>query len=115
MASVEVAPLPIRSLKDPALKEQLQRLRQTDNLTNWYYLLRTYVYLAVVIGTAVWFHLVRPGWGLGWWWEIPVALLAIVLVGAGQHQLSGLAHEGSHHILFRGRYLNDLVTDWFCM
>src|SRR5262249_57025433 len=58
---------------------------------------------------------VSRGWGLGWWWEVPVGLFAIVLVGAGQHQLSGLAHEGSHHILFRGRYLNDLVTDWFCM
>src|SRR5438067_2011440 len=115
MATVEATTPAARSLKDPALKEQLQRLRQTDNFTNWYYLARTYVYLAVVIGGAVWFHLARQGLGLSWWWEIPVGLLAIVLVGAGQHQLSGLAHEGSHHILFRGRTLNDLAADWFCM
>jgi fatty acid desaturase len=114
MASAELA-APARTLKDPALKEQLQLLRQTDNLTNWYYLTRTYLFLAAVIGGAVWFHLARPGLGLSWVWELPVALAAIVLVGAGQHQLSGLAHEGSHHILFRGRYLNDLAADWFCM
>ena len=32
-------------------------------------------------------------------------------VGAGQHQLSGLAHEGAHHILFRNRWFNDLASD----
>jgi fatty acid desaturase len=115
MATADLAGPQARTLKDPALKEQLQLLRQTDNLTNWYYLARTYLFLAAVIGGAVWFHLARFGWGLPWWWEIPLALLAIVLVGAGQHQLSGLAHEGSHHILFRGRYLNDLAADWLCM
>ena len=29
-----------KSLKSPELKEQLQRLRQTDNYRNFYYLLR---------------------------------------------------------------------------
>jgi fatty acid desaturase len=48
-------------------------------------------------------------------WNIPVAVVAVVLVGAGQHQLSGLAHEAVHHILFRHRYLNDLASDVFCM
>ena len=41
-----------KSLRDDALKEHLQRLRKTDNVTNWYYLLRTYLFLAVVIGAA---------------------------------------------------------------
>jgi fatty acid desaturase len=41
--------------------------------------------------------------------------VAIVLVGAGQHQLTGLAHEASHHILLKNRFWNDLVSDWFCM
>ncbi len=104
-----------KSLSDPALKARLQELRRTDNLTNWWFLLRTYVYLALVIGGAVWFFESREAWGLNWWWNLPVALLAITLVGAGQHQLSGLAHEGSHHILFRHRKLNDLVADLFTM
>src|SRR5207248_6652598 len=48
-------------------------------------------------------------------WSVPVFVLAVVLVGAGQHQLSGLSHEGGHHILFRNRLLNELVCDWFTM
>jgi fatty acid desaturase len=104
-----------KSLKDAELKEQLQHLRRTDNVTNWYYILRTYLYFVVVIGGAVWFDLYRGSTGWSWWWDVPVAMLAILLVGAGQHQLSGLAHEGVHHILFRNRYLNDLASDLLCM
>lgn len=100
-----------KTLQDPALKEKLQELRQTDNVTNFYYLLRTYGYLTLVIGGTVWFY----AQGFSWWWNVPVTLLAIVLIGAGQHQLTGLAHEGGHHILFRNRYLNEIVSDWFCM
>ena len=51
-----------KSLKDPAL-EKLQELRRTDNLTNWYYLARTYLYLALVIGGTVWFYQYRSGRG----------------------------------------------------
>lgn len=116
MASVSFADTPsIKSLQDPALKDVLQELRKTDNLTNWYYILRSYLYLVVVIGSAVWFFEYQASAGLPFWWNVPVALLAITLVGAGQHQLSGLAHEASHHILFRNRYLNDLVGDWLTM
>jgi fatty acid desaturase len=115
MASVSVPQAKPRSLRDADLKEKLQELRQTDNYTNVYYLVRTYVYLAMVIGGAVAFDVWRPAWGLSWWWNVPVAVVAVVLVGAGQHQLSGLAHEAVHHILFRNRWLNDLASDLFCM
>lgn len=112
MAAVDT---PVKSLADPAFKAELQRLRRTDNVTNWYYVLRAYLYLAVVIGGAVAaFEYVRV-YDLGWWWGIPVALVGVVLVGAGQHQLSGLAHEGVHHILFRNRLLNDLASDLLTM
>ncbi|MBX9624022.1 MAG: fatty acid desaturase [Gemmataceae bacterium] len=109
-----VADLP-RSLSDPALKARLQDLRRTDNFTNWLYLGAIYLYLAAVIGGAVWLFEARESFALSWWWNLPVALVGIVLVGAGQHQLSGLAHEGSHHILFRGRVLNDLSADLLTM
>ncbi len=115
MASALQAPPVGRSLQDADVKEALQRLRLTDNLTNWWYLVRTYVYLALVIGGAVWFDLWRTSAGLTWLWSVPVFALAIVLVGAGQHQLSGLAHEGVHHILFKNRWLNEFVSDWFCL
>jgi fatty acid desaturase len=115
MASVDLVAAKEKSLKDAALKERLQHLRQTDNWRNLLYLGRTYLYFALVIGGAVGFDLWRQGAGLTFWWNVPGGLLAILLVGAGQHQLSGLAHEAVHHILFRNRYLNDLASDLLCM
>jgi fatty acid desaturase len=112
---MSTAEAPAKSLSDPALKAALQELRRTDNVTNWWYVLRTYLYLALVIGGAVWFFENREALELPWALNVPVALLAIVLVGAGQHQLSGLAHEGSHYLLFRNRYLNDLASDLLTM
>jgi len=112
---MSTAEAPTKTLSDPALKAVLQELRRTDNVTNWWYVFRTYVYLALVLGAAVVFFENRAAWELPWWLNIPVALVAIVLIGAGQHQLSGLAHEGSHYILFRNRYLNDLASDLLTM
>ncbi len=113
--TMATAQAPAKTLSDPELKAALQGLRRTDNLINWWYLLRTYVYLTLVIGGAVWFFETREALVLSWWLNVPVALVAVVLVGAGQHQLSGLAHEGSHYILFRNRLLNDIASDLFTM
>src|SRR5712691_9178477 len=104
-----------QSLKDPWIKDQLQDLRRTDNLTNIYYLLRTYAFFLVVIGGTLWFYHLQPANAWSWAWNVPVTLAAIILIGAGQHQLTGLAHEASHHILFKNRFINDLVSDWLCM
>jgi fatty acid desaturase len=115
MASAGVAERKQKSLQDAELKEALQQLRRTDNWTNWLYLARTYLFLAAVLGAAVGFDLYRQSAGWSAWWDVPVFVVAIVLVGAGQHQLSGLAHEGAHHILFRNRVLNEVASDWLCM
>ena len=113
--SVGLSPVKQKTLQDPELKGHLQRLRLTDNLTNWYYLARSYLFFVAVIGPAVWFDLYRQSQGWSVLWSVPVFVLAIVLIGAGQHQLSGLSHEGAHHILFRNRVLNEFVSDWFCL
>lgn len=115
MATATSSESPITSLNDPRMKAKLQELRQTDNVTNWWYLFRTWAYLIAVIGGTIAFYNYRAELGLAWWWNIPVTILAIIMVGAGQHQLTGLAHEASHHILFKNRILNDLVSDWCCM
>ncbi len=115
MATVQLGTPQAKSLGDSDLKEHLQRLRETDNLTNWYYVVRTYLYLVLVIAAAVWFDQWRGNAGWPWWASVPVFAVAIVLIGAGQHQLSGLAHEGVHHILFRSRYLNELCSDLLCL
>jgi fatty acid desaturase len=103
------------SLKDPHLLAELQRLRQTDNITNVFYLARTWTAIALVIGSAIAFYEYRSQVGISFAWNIPVTLLAITIIGALQHQLTGLAHEASHHTLLKHRYLNDLVSDLFCM
>lgn len=114
MATAVAAPSELL-MNGPELKKKLQEIRQTDNVTNWYYLLRSYLILAVVIGLTVFFITHRFEWGLHWAWNIPVVILAVVIIGAAQHQLTVLAHEASHHTLFRNRKLNELVSDWFCM
>ena len=115
MASVQVPVSKQRSFKDADFKERLQALRRTDDATNLLYLGRIYAYFVVVIGAAVWFDLHRAALGWSWAWDVPVGLLTVLLVGAGQHQLSGLAHEAVHHILFRNRWFNDLTSDLLCM
>jgi fatty acid desaturase len=114
MATATLDPT-VKSLAGAEVKEMLQQVRRTDNLTNWYYLLRSYLLLALTIGGAVYFFEHWSAWGLHRAWNIPVALVAVLLIGAGQHQLTVLAHEASHHTLFKNRLLNELVSDWFCM
>lgn len=104
-----------KSLKDPEFNDKLQGLRQTDNFTNLFYLARTWLFIAAVIGGTIW-ALNAPE--TAHWSTLAKAaliFLAITAVGAGQHQLTGLAHEASHHILLKNRYLNDIVSDWFCL
>jgi hypothetical protein len=84
----------IPSLTDADFKAQLQQMRQTDNWTNFLYLARTYLFLGLVIGGCIWFDLYRQEQGWSWLWSMLLFLPAIVMIGAGQHQLSGLAHEG---------------------
>jgi fatty acid desaturase len=103
------------SLKDSALVAELQKLRKTDNWHNLIYLARTWLFLGLTIGGTVAFYQWQEASGISVWWNVPVTLLAILLVGAGQHQLTGLAHEASHHTLLKHRLANDLVSDWFCM
>jgi fatty acid desaturase len=114
MATAVAAPT-ANLLQEPELKARLQQFRQADNVTNWYYVLRSYLLLAAVIGGSVYFFAHRAEWDLHWAWNIPVAVVAVMLIGAGQHQLTVLAHEASHHTLFKNKLLNELVSDWGCM
>jgi fatty acid desaturase len=106
---------PTLELNDPELLGRINELRKTDNVTNWFYLAREYLFLAAVLGGCI----VLVNWlidsGLSLWWALPEVFLANLLVGAGQHRLATLTHEASHYMLFRNRLLNELVSEWFCM
>src|SRR5947208_4044489 len=92
---------PSPELTDPDFLRQVNRLRHTDNITNWAYLAREYVFLASIIGLTIVSYYLLLGLGLSLLWAVPVTLLTILCVGAGQHRLGALTHEAAHYILFR--------------
>jgi fatty acid desaturase len=102
-------------LNNPELLRKVNQLRQSDNITNWLYLAREYAFLGIVVGGTIAFYQGLETAGLSRLWAIPVALLGIVVVGAGQHRLATLTHEASHYMLFHSRLLNEIVSEWFCM
>ena len=57
----------------------------------------------------------RQGLGLAWFWNVPVFVVAMILIGGIQHRLAGLGHEASHYCFMKNRFLNDLIPDVFCM
>ncbi|MFO0950596.1 MAG: fatty acid desaturase [Isosphaeraceae bacterium] len=103
------------TFNDPVLHEQIMRMRVVDNRTNLLYLAGEILGIAAVAGAAIAFFEVRAGWGLAWGWNVPVAAIAVVLLGGFQHRLAGLGHEASHYTLVRNKFLNDLIGDLFCM
>jgi fatty acid desaturase len=110
-----ILPLPTLQLNHPDVQRRVNSLRTLDNVTNWFYLAREYLFLGAVLAAAIGFYQFRQTWDLAWAWNVPVSLLAIFLVGVGQHRLVQLGHEGSHYALFKNRVLNELASDWFCM
>ena len=117
-----VAAAEVSARTSDAGSEEVRKPRQTsgevlalkarDNLTNWAYLARIYVVVALAIAGAVWVDQAAMSGAIAWWWSIPAMLAAIVVIGASQHQLGGAIHEGTHFMLFANRTLNELASDW---
>jgi fatty acid desaturase len=103
------------TFEEPVLHRQIMEMRRVDNVTNLLYLAREYLCLIAVIAGAVVFAEYRQSWGVAWLWNVPVFLVAIVLIGGLQHRLAGLGHESAHYSFMKHRYLNDLIPDLFCM
>jgi hypothetical protein len=103
------------SLNDPIVAARVKEFRKPDNTTNWLHLAHVYLFLGAVAGLTLAFYFYREDWGLSWLWNIPVTILAVILLGAGQHRLTTLGHEASHYMLFHNRLLNELASDFLCM
>jgi fatty acid desaturase len=112
-------PVVQRKIKgDGELKRVLQDLCRTDNWTNWSFIARAYLVIAVSIAGVVWlYNYLVVGNGVLWaiLGTAPAAVVAIMAIGASQHQLAGATHEATHHTLFRNKLMNELVSDWLCM
>ena len=60
--------------------------------------LHDFAVIAAAIGAAVYF-----------WPNLPVILLAVIVVGTRQHALFVIAHDAAHYLLYKRRALNDAV------
>ncbi len=104
-----------RDLRDPEIQREVAKLRYADNFTNWWYLFLEYAFLAIVIGSTISFYYWLIAHEHSLLWSIPVTIVCIYCVGAGQHRLATLTHEAAHYMLFKNRLLNEFVSEWFCM
>jgi len=91
---------------------EIQALKVRDNTTNWLFLGRIYLVIAAAVAGAIWVISAASASQISWWWSVPATVLAIVAIGASQHQFGGAIHEGTHYILFANRKLNELASDW---
>jgi fatty acid desaturase len=104
-----------KTLNGRELNALIHPLRYLNNRTNLVCLAVDYLTLAVVLTATIGFCELHAAWGLHWVCTIPVVAVAIMLVGAVQHRFAGLGHEGAHWILFKNRFWNEFISDWFCM
>src|SRR5688572_12892111 len=91
---------------------ELQALKSRDNHTNFKYIGFIYVVIVATIAATMLVYSAIGAGTLSWWWAVPVTFVAIVSIGASQHQLGGVIHESTHYILFANRKMNELVSDW---
>ena len=88
-------------------RDEIAALKQRDNLTNFGYIAGIY---AVIIITAVAaigvFEAYRAG-EIGLGWAILAGFLAVLSMGASQHQFGAVIHEATHYMLFENRKLNE--------
>lgn len=92
--------------------EDIRALKARDNWTNFGFIAQVYLIIAATIVAALWSYAAIAEAGLSWWWNIPATVVAVAIVGASQHQLGGITHEGTHYILFADRRLNEFASDW---
>ena len=102
-------------LRDPQLVRRVNALRKVDNVRNWFYIAREYLYFACILVPTMTFYFQYAAWGVSWWWNVPITLAAMFFVGLGQHRLVMLAHEASHYLLFKNLRLNEMASNWFCL
>lgn len=102
-------------LHNPELTGRLRELRRLDNVTNVFFLARTWLYLFLVIGGTIALNEWSAAQGAPLLARASLLAAAVLMVGAGQHQLAGATHEATHHLLFRNRWWNEIASDWLCM
>ncbi len=94
-------------------RNEMQVLKARDNVTNIFYIAQVYLITAITIITTVIAYTHFFAGDLSIWWLIPITIIAIIIIGASQHQLGGITHEGTHYSLFSDKRTSELASDWF--
>ncbi len=76
----------------------IRSLKMRDNWTNFGYIGLIYLIMAVTLIATLSSYAAVANAGLSWWWDLPTTVVAIVVIGASQHQLGGIIHEGTHYM-----------------
>ncbi|MEL7049034.1 MAG: fatty acid desaturase, partial [Pseudomonadota bacterium] len=91
---------------------QIAQLKERDNTTNLYYIAQIYlIIVATAVGT-IWAWESAFAGNLSWGWVTAISIIAIAIMGASQHNLGAVIHEGTHYLLFKNRKLNEYASDW---
>lgn len=99
----------------PCNQTAYSAIASNRQLYQLFYLVRVWTYFALVASCTIGFYYANAYWGGSWAWNVPVTILGVFLMGAGMHQLTALTHEASHFILFKNRWMNELISEFFCM
>jgi fatty acid desaturase len=94
---------------------RLVPLLETDNHTNIVYIAAEYAGLIAMLAGCYQLQAAYSAGQLTTAAFLPVCVLAMAVIAAFQHRLSGLGHEACHYALFKNRLANELVSDFFCM
>jgi len=100
---------------DREIKRRVKELAVGDNSTNFLHIAKVWLVIAFTATATIWAWIALSAFPYGWIAMLPLYLVAVVTIGASQHQLAGAGHEGSHHTLFKHRLLNEVASDFLCM
>lgn len=104
-----------KTLNSRELNALIHPLRYKDNYRNLAYVALDYLTLVATLVPAITFVHMRSAWGLHWAWNVPVVVLAVLLVGVVQHRFAGMGHEGAHYMMLKSLFWNELASDLLCM
>lgn len=93
-------------------REEIQAFKARDNWTNLRYIAGIYVVIITAIAAGVWAVETYVSGGLTLLAVVPIVVTSILAVGASQHQLGAVIHEGTHYALFENRKFNEIASDY---
>lgn len=93
-------------------RAEVQGFKARDNITNLRFIAGIYCVIAAAVAGGVWAFEAYLSGELALAALLPIVVVAILAIGASQHQLGAVIHEGTHYTLFENRKFNELASDY---